>query len=65
VICIVWIGVYPKPFLERMEPSVTHLLKQVEMKSAAAVHPGGNGRAAQFAWFPSGEIVGTGAEVAR
>ena len=33
VILIVWIGVYPKPFLQRMEPSVTHLLDQMKTRS--------------------------------
>ncbi len=30
---IIWIGVYPAPFLRRMEPSVTALLKRVEAKT--------------------------------
>jgi NADH-quinone oxidoreductase subunit M len=51
VICVVWIGVYPKPFLQRMEPSVTHLLKQVRAKSAAAMQVPAGQSMAQFAWF--------------
>ena len=35
VLFIVWIGVYPKPFLSRMEKSVNHVLQQT--KSTAAV----------------------------
>ena len=27
--CIVWIGVYPKPFLQRMEPAARQLIQQV------------------------------------
>ncbi len=27
--CIVWIGVYPKPLLERMEPAARQLIEQV------------------------------------
>ena len=33
---IVWIGVYPKPFLDKMDSSVTHLLEVV--KSKGSVH---------------------------
>ncbi len=28
--CIVWIGVYPKPFLRRMEPSAQHFIQSVK-----------------------------------
>ena len=51
VILIGWIGVYPKPFLERMEPSVVHLIQQVKAKSAAAQRAEEGQRPAQFAWF--------------
>ncbi len=30
VLIIFWIGVYPRPFLDRMEPAVTRLVQQVE-----------------------------------
>jgi len=30
--CIVWIGVYPKPFLTRMEPAARQLIEQVRAK---------------------------------
>jgi len=30
--CILWIGVYPKPFLERMEPAARQLIEQVRGK---------------------------------
>jgi NADH-quinone oxidoreductase subunit M len=36
VFFIVQIGVYPKPFLSRMEPSVKHLIAQVESKTGKA-----------------------------
>jgi NADH-quinone oxidoreductase subunit M len=32
LVCIVWIGVYPKPFLTRMEPAAQHLIEQVRGK---------------------------------
>src|SRR5213596_4202729 len=35
VACIVWIGVYPKPFLQRMEPSAQQLIETVRGASAA------------------------------
>ena len=30
IIMIIWIGIYPKPFLSKMEPTVTALLERVE-----------------------------------
>ncbi len=32
VALMIWIGVYPKPFLERMEVSVVELLEGVEQR---------------------------------
>jgi NADH-quinone oxidoreductase subunit M len=32
LVCIVWIGVYPKPFLTRMEPAARQLIEQVRPK---------------------------------
>jgi NADH-quinone oxidoreductase subunit M len=29
LICILWVGVYPKPFLRRMEPTARHLIEQL------------------------------------
>jgi NADH-quinone oxidoreductase subunit M len=29
IICILWLGIYPKPFLRRMEPSARQLIEQV------------------------------------
>jgi len=29
LVCILWVGVYPKPFLRRMEPSARALIQQV------------------------------------
>ena len=37
VIPIVWIGVYPDPFLRRIEPSVIALLRTVEERAAIAL----------------------------
>ncbi len=36
VAVMIWMGVYPKPFLERMEPSVTQLVEQVQTSRARA-----------------------------
>jgi NADH-quinone oxidoreductase subunit M len=36
VALMIWMGVYPKPFLERMEPSVTQLVEQVQTSRARA-----------------------------
>src|SRR6266853_549830 len=33
--CIVWIGVYPKPILQRMEPSVRELVQSVRLNAAS------------------------------
>src|SRR5881392_17946 len=33
--CIVWIGVYPKPMLERMEPSARQLIQSVRLDAAS------------------------------
>jgi len=32
ILCIFWIGIYPKAFLSRMEPSVESVLKQAKIK---------------------------------
>ncbi|HSJ25601.1 MAG TPA: NADH-quinone oxidoreductase subunit M [Longimicrobiales bacterium] len=39
VIGMLWMGVYPKPFLERAEVSLTELIETVERKSSRAVFP--------------------------
>jgi NADH-quinone oxidoreductase subunit M len=33
--CIVWIGVYPKPILQRMEPSARELVQSVRLNAAS------------------------------
>ncbi|MDD1751195.1 MAG: NADH-quinone oxidoreductase subunit M [Methanothrix sp.] len=49
VVVMVWIGVYPKPFLDRMETSVTALIQTVDQKRAGPppalglTPPGGRG----------------------
>ncbi|HEY6808493.1 MAG TPA: NADH-quinone oxidoreductase subunit M [Gemmatimonadales bacterium] len=37
LICILWIGVYPKPVLRRMEPAAQHLIDTVKPAAAAAL----------------------------
>jgi len=37
---IVWIGVYPKPFLGRLHASVAELVQTIERGSATAEAPG-------------------------
>jgi NADH-quinone oxidoreductase subunit M len=32
VALVIWIGIYPQPYLKAMEPSLNNLIKQVEMK---------------------------------
>jgi NADH-quinone oxidoreductase subunit M len=41
VVLILWIGVYPRPFLDRMEPSVNRLVQYLESASGpvAALPP--------------------------
>jgi NADH-quinone oxidoreductase subunit M len=39
VALMIWMGVYPKPFLERMEVSVTELIERVETRRVAAAPP--------------------------
>ena len=36
ILFIVWVGVYPKPFLDRMAPSVTRFIEQVRTEPLAA-----------------------------
>jgi len=35
VACILWIGVYPKPILQRMEPSARQLIQSVRLNAAS------------------------------
>ena len=39
IVPIIWIGVYPDPFLRRIEPSVLELLRQVEMPANPSEAP--------------------------
>ncbi|HET7276264.1 MAG TPA: NADH-quinone oxidoreductase subunit M [Longimicrobiaceae bacterium] len=47
IIVILWIGVYPRPFLDRMEPAVTRLVEYMELSSFAG--PDGPGSPADIA----------------
>ena len=37
VLMVVWIGIYPKPYLTAMEPSVAQLIKQVSVSESTSV----------------------------
>ncbi len=39
LICILWIGLFPGPFLKRVEASVDHLIAQVQVQTEASVIP--------------------------
>ena len=39
LVCILWVGVYPKPFLRRMEPSARQLIEQVRPGSTQGQQP--------------------------
>lgn len=39
VALMIWMGVYPKPFLERMEPTIVELIHNVEQKRANTAPP--------------------------
>jgi NADH-quinone oxidoreductase subunit M len=47
VVPIFWIGIYPDPFLRRIEPSVIELLRQVEARGAVATAAVGDESAAE------------------
>jgi len=34
LVCILWVGIYPKPFLQRMEPAARALIEQVKPSAA-------------------------------
>ena len=48
VVVILWLGIYPRPFLDRMEPSVRNLLEEVTAP-----------RSAPEAALPAGMMVAT------
>jgi len=52
VVLMIWMGVYPKPFLERMEPSVERIIQFVEQKRA-------------YSAPPLGELLGIGDQSGR
>ena len=39
VLLIVWIGIYPRPFLRPMEASTAHLLEQIQVKKTMLAQP--------------------------
>jgi NADH-quinone oxidoreductase subunit M len=63
---MLWMGVYPKPFLERAEVSLTELLMSVERRTSTAVAPAGYdaGPATPVMHVAGGAIAGSGAALA-
>jgi hypothetical protein len=57
VVPIFWIGIYPDPFLRRIEPSVIELLRQIEERSGAVVETAEE-PALEAAEEPAGEAAG-------
>ena len=55
---MIWIGVYPTPFLRRMEPSVQAVLERVEAAAPAGASAVGDGDVT----LPPIELLGVGAE---
>ncbi len=43
IVCILWIGIYPKPILQRMEPSARALIEQIKPATAQAPAVTGGG----------------------
>ena len=37
IILIFWLGIYPKPFIEKIEPTIDKIIAQVQQKSAACL----------------------------
>jgi NADH-quinone oxidoreductase subunit M len=54
VVIIFWLGIYPRPFLDRMEPSVTRLVQHVEASRVAAANPAVEAVAASLFEQPAG-----------
>ena len=53
LVLVVWMGLYPSPFLRRLEPSVNHIVVRVNSQYASACG-GGTPSAAQVADATSG-----------
>jgi NADH-quinone oxidoreductase subunit M len=41
LVCILWVGIYPKPFLRRMEPAARQLIEQVRPGGVVGAQPAG------------------------
>jgi NADH-quinone oxidoreductase subunit M len=67
IVFIVWVGVYPKPFLSKTETSVTYFIKSVQTRATAqrALTPAALLAAAQAAAPAAGAAHAAGGEALR
>jgi formate hydrogenlyase subunit 3/multisubunit Na+/H+ antiporter MnhD subunit len=61
---IVFLGIYPKPFLDRVTPAVGHLVNHIEA-SDPGLHVPRSGQPGQLYAVPAGQVVDSPASLAR
>ena len=57
VIVIIWIGVYPSPLLNRMEPSVRHIIEIVKVPETPAKHASFTPQIESVEWADNHKLV--------